>query len=239
MQRHLQAHLLHHFRKLLPNQCLLCHCPLTSSLPLCTDCQVDLPWLGTHCTHCALPLASNGVCGECLQSPPPWQQCIAAFEYRPPIKQLVTRYKHNANLAAGRVLAELLAKAINLNGEPPLPQLLLPVPMHWRAQIIRGFNQSYDLCRQLSLQLGIASSYRHLRKRHHTPAQHNLPRKQRQQNLRSQFELRRDVGGMHVALIDDVMTTGSTARAITALLNNHGAARVDLWCLARTPPPGE
>ena len=234
----LQAHVLHHLRKLLPNRCLLCHCPVSSALPLCKPCQLELPWLGTQCQHCALPMATNSTCGECLQKPPPWRQCIAAFEYSPPVKQLISQYKQNANLAAGRVLASLLTKAVQLNVEPPLPQLLLPVPMHWRGQLKRGFNQSYDLARMIAAELGIAVSYHHLRKRHHTEAQHHLPRKQRQQNLRGQFEAAKSVSGLRVALVDDVVTTGSTAKALAALLKKEGAEQVDIWCVARTPAPG-
>ncbi|MDM3870709.1 double zinc ribbon domain-containing protein [Porticoccus sp. W117] len=222
-------------RRTTPNRCLLCQYPVTSALPLCHPCQLELPWLNTHCQHCSLPLGTQGICGECLHSPPPWRQCIAAFEYTAPVKQLIIQYKQSANLAAGRTLAHLLAKAVQLNAEPPLPQLLLPVPMHWRGQLARGFNQSYDLARMLSTQLGIAASCRHLRKRHHTQTQHTLPRKQRQRNLHGQFEIRKSVSGKRIALIDDVMTTGSTARAIAGLLVKEGAEQVDIWCVARTP----
>ncbi|MCV6604186.1 MAG: phosphoribosyltransferase family protein [Porticoccaceae bacterium] len=229
---------LQNLRQLAPNQCLLCRCPLSNPLPLCMPCQKELPWLGSHCQHCALPLYSDDKhCGECLAKPPPWRQCIAAFEYLPPVKQLISHYKQSANLAAGRVLANLLAKAVALNAEPPLPQLLLPVPMHWRGQLKRGFNQSYDLARMVAAQLGIAVSYRHLKKRHHTEAQHHLLRQQRQRNLRGQFSVTRPVAGQRIALVDDVVTTGSTARAIAALLQKEGAAQVDIWCVARTPAP--
>lgn len=180
-------------------------------------------------------MQSDGqLCGECQQEPPPWQHCVAAFEYRQPVRQLVNRYKHHSDLTCGRVLAELLSNHLqNSLSEPP--DLLIPVPLHWRRQLVRGFNQSYDLARMLSARLDIPCSNRHLRKRRHTTAQHSLPRAQRKRNLRGVFEVRRPVAGLRIALIDDVVTTGSTARALTRLLLESGAARVDVWCISRTP----
>ncbi|UTW44154.1 ComF family protein [bacterium SCSIO 12696] len=231
----------HYLAEHIPSRCLLCDNPTSHLLPLCHPCQMELPWLHHHCQQCALPLIQNDkeqLCGECLSSTPPWQQCIAAFEYQPPISQLISHYKHSANFAAGRVLATLLHTKITLSLDGALPQLILPVPLHWRRQLSRGFNQSYDLARQLSARLGIACNYRYLRKHHHTPPQQGLPRKQRQKNLKGQFSVAKPVTDLHIALVDDVVTTGSTARAVASLLVASGAARVDLWCVARTPPPG-
>ena len=229
-------------RALLPSRCLLCRSNSHRSLPLCRPCQLELPWLGNHCQRCALPIpkpgnSSNQLCGECLRNPPPWQHCIAAFEYRPPLKQLINRYKEHSDLASGRILATLLSKSIELNAPQPLPQLLLPVPLHWRRQFSRGFNQSYDLARMLSTRLGIPCSHNHLRKTHHTRPQHNLPRAERQRNLRNQFEVTKSVEGLHIALVDDVITTSSTARILAKTLLKAGAAQVDIWCIARTPAP--
>ncbi len=247
-------------RTLLPTRCVLCGGPGQKTLPLCAGCQTDLPWLNFCCQRCAIPLPpqiilpDSGECGECLYRPPLWRCCVAAFEYRPPIDLLINSYKQRSNLTNGRILAELLAGCVlewcggqreNVSDqESPdnanlyshaLPDLLIPVPLHWRRQCVRGFNQSYDLARLLSQQLGIPCSHKHCRKRHATTAQHDLPRKARTRNLRNVFEIRGAVDGLNIALIDDVVTTGSTANALTAKLLKAGAKTVDVWCVARTP----
>ena len=219
----------------LSTRCLLCGGHCNHSRPLCGGCQRELPWLDRYCQHCALPMPSGArLCGECLHQPPPWRRCVAAFEYHSPVKQLIGRYKNHSDLACGRVLGELLGGYLEAS-KPELPDLLIAVPLHWRRQLMRGFNQSYDLARMLSARLGIPCSHRHLRKRRHTTAQHNLPRDQRSRNLRGVFEVRRPVAGLRIALIDDVVTTGSTAKAITQTLLQAGAKEVEIWCVARTP----
>lgn len=231
-------------RALLPSRCQLCGGASQRTLPLCSDCEIDLPWLNHCCTRCAIPLApqvilpESGECGTCLHRPPPWRHCVAAFEYAAPINRLVSNYKHRGNLTNGRILAELLAERIldqagNLYSDK-LPDLLIPVPLHWRRQLMRGFNQSYDLTRLLSRQLGIPYSHRHCRKRHATKPQHNLPRAERARNLRNAFDIRGTLNGLTVALVDDVVTTGSTAAALAAKLRKAGAEQVDVWCVART-----
>lgn len=241
----------HRIRALLPTRCLLCRGRCDGPQPLCEGCRRELPWLRRQCRRCALPmhdsaaLSHPGECGECLRQPPPWQRCIAAFEYRPPISQLIGRYKQHSDLACGRTLAELLGELLARRlcekrlDQSPLapPDLLLPAPLHWRRQLLRGFNQSYDLARLLGARLAIPCSHNHIRKHRHTSPQHSLSRDQRQRNLRAVFEVRRPVAGKRIALIDDVVTTGSTAKALTGILLKAGAAGVEIWCLARTPRP--
>ena len=126
--------------------------------------------------------------------------------------------------------------------EPPRDRdLLLPVPIHWRRLLGRGFNQATLLAMALqdrdpNLQpLPLPS--RVLCRTRAAPAQSTLTAHQRAHNLRGAFALRASVKGQRIAVIDDVMTTGATAEAIARLLKSAGAADVQLWCLARTPPP--
>lgn len=228
-------------RRHLPAECLLCRLPSERSLPLCSSCEMDLPWLGHHCSLCALPMTGEAEqCGQCQQRPPLWQACIASFEYRQPISQLINRFKEHRDLAAGRVLGQLLVGLVErrLAVAAPTVDLIVPVPSHWRRRFYRGFNHSDELASLLGRQLKIPASLYQLRKVQATPAQQGLTRTERQGNLNSAFEVVRPVNGLKVAVVDDVITTGSTARALTRALLKAGAAEVQVWCVARTPAPG-
>ncbi len=115
------------------------------------------------------------------------------------------------------------------------PDLIVPVPLHWRRRFIRGFNQSQWLANYLGRQLNISVDNKLLMRIRNTPPQQQLRRKQRQKNLKGAFQVKRPVEGQHIALIDDVVTTGSTVSELSRLLKKAGASRVDIWCLARTP----
>ncbi|WIO74743.1 ComF family protein [Porticoccaceae bacterium LTM1] len=228
-------------RRQLPVECLLCKLPSEHSLPLCNSCMLELPWLQHHCSLCALPMPDDAeMCGQCQQQPPPWQACIASFEYRPPISQLINRFKEHRDLTAGRVLGHMLVEQVarRLAAAAPTVDLIVPVPSHWRRRFYRGFNHSDELALQLGRQLKIPVSLYQLRKVQATHTQQGLTRSERQGNLNRAFEVVRPVNGLKVAVVDDVITTGSTARALTETLLKAGAADVQVWCVARTPAPG-
>ncbi len=226
---------------LLPHRCRLCLRCYPSAL--CSGCCEDLPWLAHHCRQCALPLAGSGepgsasLCGECLGQPPAFERCIAAFTYSPPIDRLVHRFKHHASLADGKLLSQQLGYQLKVAySQESTPDVITAVPLHWRRQLGRGFNQAAYIALQLSkqLQIPIATGLkRHLA----TDKQQHLPRRQRLQNLRRSFSCNDNFKGQHVALVDDVMTTGTTARELSSILIAAGASRVDIWILARTPAP--
>jgi ComF family protein len=216
-------------------QCLLCRSAHKGTDNLCPFCKAQLPWLQTHCQCCAIPLVFDGVCGACQTNRPPFSRCIAAFSYEQPIAQLINRFKDNGDLTAGRLLSDLLAEKLQ-EELIRYPDLLVPVPLHWRRQFKRGFNQSLDIALRLSTQLGIPCQDQLLTKTRATKPQHNLSRKQRLKNLKFSFEVSSaDLKGKHIALIDDVLTTGSTATTLTNQLLKAGASVVEVWCIARTP----
>ncbi|MBF7728516.1 ComF family protein [Pseudomonas sp. N040] len=224
--------------------CLLCAQPAHSPVPLCTDCEVELPWLGPHCRICAIPLAAEGLaCGECLRKPPAFTHVEAAWRYRYPVDSLITGFKHQSRWPQGRLLAELLAAHLRhaFDHGLPRPAFLLPVPLTKRRLRQRGFNQAGLLANWLgqALELPVESSW--LLRLQDAPAQQQLDAAARKRNLRQAFGLagHARITGQHLALVDDVMTTGATAEAAARLLIKAGAARVDLYCLARTPRPGD
>lgn len=224
--------------------CLLCNETTDTQNPICTPCETELPWLVEHCLQCALPLPTTQlICGQCLKQPPPFTRVIAPWTYRFPVDSLISRFKHNSKWPFGRLLAALLAQALHdrFNHDLPRPDTLLPVPMTAKRFRQRGYNQAAMLARWLSDSLDIAIDEQSLLRVKETPAQQELDAKARKRNLLQAFALapQAQLEGRHVALVDDVLTTGATAINISQLLLRSGARRVDIYCLARTPKPGE
>jgi ComF family protein len=210
---------------------------------MCVACETELPWLGEHCITCALPLPAAGLtCGECLLEPPAFEQVVVPWLYGFPVDSLITRFKHNAKWPFGRLLGDVLGQYLQHRFEEglPRPDGLLPVPLASKRLRRRGFNQAAMLARWLSTALELRCEETVLRRIKDTDAQQVLDAKSRKRNLRDAFGLMPDaqVRGRHLALVDDVLTTGATAQALARLLMDAGAARVDVYCLARTPKPG-
>jgi len=217
---------------LLPHHCRLCGASGQADRDLCRGCQRDLPYLETACERCGLALAPDSppLCGRCLRRPPPFDRVIAPLRYAAPADTLIHEFKFRGRLASGRLLADLMADALH---PQPRPQLLLPVPLHPRRLRERGFNQANELARQLGRRLGIPCDSKLLQRLRDTPAQHDLPAKQRRGNIRRAFALNGALHARHVAVIDDVMTTGHTVGEIARVLRRAGARRVEIWVAAR------
>jgi ComF family protein len=225
---------------LFPGRCILCSALSQRPLDLCGGCEAELPFNQLACLRCALPMNSNGstliksaICGKCIASPPAFTRCIAPLRYEFPINKLINGFKHHGQFSRGTVLAELLL--CELTSQKILPKLILPVPLHWRRQFTRGFNQAQWLAQYLGRRLNIATNTRLISRQKHTAAQQGLPRKQRLRNLKGAFRLNHNIEGKNIALVDDVVTTGSTIEELSQLLRKAGAEKVEIWCLARTP----
>lgn len=224
--------------------CLLCSLQTQQGRPICPDCELDLPWLGAHCRICALPLPVAGqICGECLRKPPAFDRVEAAWRFRFPVDSLITQFKHQSRWPHGHLLAELLAVHLHhaFADELPRPDYLLPVPLARKRLQQRGFNQAGMLADWLGKALELPVKHDWLQRPLETTAQQQLDAAARKRNLRQAFHLANEsaVKGRQIAVIDDVLTTGATAEAIARLLRKAGAARVDIYCLARTPRPGD
>ena len=224
--------------------CLLCDEPAEAEMPICVACEAEMPWLGEHCQTCALPLPEAGLtCDGCLLEPPAYEQVAVPWRYDFPVDSLITRFKHNAKWPFGHLLADVLSQYLQhrFDEDLPRPDALLPVPLAAKRLRQRGFNQAAMLARWLSRQLDLPCEENVVHRIQDTSAQQDLDAKARKRNLRNAFALTSDanVKGRHLALVDDVLTTGATAQALARLLMNAGAARVDVYCLARTPKPGD
>jgi len=223
-------------RFVLPWRCLLCGDAGANGLDLCAGCASELPRNHSCCARCALPLATPAaLCGECQRHPPPWQAAWAPFRYGWPLDRLESRYKFAADLAAGRALATLWQR------EPrpiDLPELLLSVPLHPTRLRRRGYNQALELARPLAKQFDIPLRHDVLERVRRTDAQTELDAASRRRNVRGAFRLRGNIElPAHVAILDDVMTTGATLAECSRVLRSGGVERVDVWALARAPSP--
>lgn len=222
---------------LLPPRCVLCG--LTSgSICICPSCRTDLPRPGLHCYQCGLPLcsASDRICGACISNTPPFTRTVYPLQYRFPADRLVQAFKFKRQLAAGRVLSHLLCEYVRAN-DINHPDLLIPVPLHNWRMAKRGFNQASELGSYASKVLDIPLLTTALRRHRRTQAQSGLSRKQRRKNVRGAFYWHGLIRPeRHVALIDDVMTTGTTVTECTRVLKKAGAKRVDIWVAARAIP---
>lgn len=223
----------------LPSHCLLCEAPCGPPRRwLCPACRDDLPWIRSACRGCGLPLPAGAEqlhCGECLRQGSPFREVLIPFRYDAALRPLLTGFKHRRQLLAGRLLAQLLAETIEDHYLPEtLPELILPVPLHWRRWLWRGYNQSQQLGEQLSRTLGIPCRSDLLTRHRATPSQQGLNRRQRLHNLQQAFGLRAALPAQRVALLDDVVTTGATTQALAVLLQQHGVREIHLWAVART-----
>ena len=230
---------------LFPQRCILCQFPSRRSQALCLDCEAELLANDNACHRCALPLAGpvtdekDRLCAKCLQAPPPYDRVIAPFLYDEIFSWLIHRWKFQREQRLTSLLAHLW-----LAGNTHVPQVdkLVPVPLHWRRRWWRGFNQSELLCRELARRhpalAGTACDSKLLARSRPTAPQSGMNLRQRAVNLEGAFTVRGPCDNLRLAVVDDVLTTGATAGAVASSLRAAGAAHVEIWCLARTPPPG-
>jgi ComF family protein len=218
-----------------PACCRLCGVPVQPENHLCPECLADLPWLDNSCGCCSLPLpaaSGNVLCGRCQQQPPGFDHTLALFHYQPPVDYLVKRLKFSAELALCPFFSRLLSEKIGAR-TAPLPGLILPVPLHHTRLRERGFNQSAELARRLGRDLGIDVDYRLCARTRSTRPQSQLARTQRRNNIRGAFRIRKPLSATHIAIVDDVMTTGHTSCELAQALKQAGAEQVEVWVVAR------
>ena len=203
---------------LLPPRCILCgsrgQAPM---LDICAPCEQSLPL--------ADPALRPG--------PEPLRSSYAPFAYGHPLDHLVHVLKYRGQLAAGRVLGSLLGSRVAALGLGRDADALVPVPLHRTRHATRGFNQSAEIARWVSRQLGPKVDPRLAERRRATLPQVGLTLPEREANLRGAFLGAARVSGRRVVLIDDVTTTGRTLQELAAALIAAGAVTVDAWCVAR------
>ncbi len=196
---------------LLPATCVLCGGVAKRDIDLCVACEAELPWVQT------------------------FTATLALFHYEKPIDHLITAFKFQQQLVYGRLLGELLLRRIReWYAHDDLPEYIIPVPLHTQRLRERGFNQALELARPIAKQLNIKIDVTSCKRVIATPAQSNLPAVQRQRNVKDAFSIQSTLHAKHVAVIDDVITTGCTITELSRKLRETGIERIDVWCCART-----
>lgn len=218
----------------LPSHCLLCGARGQGALSLCAACAADMPRNAACCARCALPLDTPApLCGRCIKHSPPWDAAWVPFRYEWPLAPLEARFKFGGDLAAGHTLSRLWLAATT---PAALPQALVPVPLHASRLRQRGYNQALELAKPLAQHFHIPLLRDALQRTRATGAQTDLDAVQRRRNVRGAF-VARFAGAVpeHVAVLDDVFTTGATLGECVRVLKRAGVARMDVWALARAP----
>jgi ComF family protein len=219
-------------RQALPLRCLVCDEPGAEGRDLCLACHAALPWNEHACPLCALPLPADEPaerCGVCLHDPPRQSAAAAVFLYVAPVDQLLIRFKFHQDLAAGRLLSQLMLQRVPAFATGPLA----PVPLHWRRLRSRGYDQALELTRPLARALR-QPLWRGLHRDRLTAAQSDLDADARRRNLRDAFSVTSPPPS-RLTIVDDVMTTGATLDAAVHAVEQAGLPDAALWVCARVP----
>lgn len=230
---------------LLPATCGACRSPEVAADGLCEPCSMALLSLVSlpYCPRCGatigpnIPLRDDG-CSACPTTLPRFSTVIRLGPYAPPLRSAIQRLKYHRHEGMLGRLGELLAEAVVARAEPETLDVVMPVPMHWRRRISRGYDHARALARQVATRLRLPVGDELIRVRH-TPPQMRLPRTRRIEIIRGAFGLSSEaaVQGSHVLLIDDVTTTGATANEAALMLLRGDALEVTLAVVAKAEPP--
>ncbi len=243
---------------LLPPTCILCGNPGHDSRDICHSCYTQLPRNNRCCYRCAeileIPISAPVLscrtlpaqppltaspakplppilCGRCLSRQPAFDETYAPFIHQAAIRHLIGALKFGADYKNARLLGTLLAEHLKQTAERP--DLIIPVPLHKARYRQRGFNQAIEIARTVAKELQIPLDLASCRRHRDTPHQTQLPAKKRRKNLKNAFSVIKPIHARHIAILDDVMTTGSTAHELAYILKKAGVSRVDVWVCAR------
>lgn len=221
-------------KSLYPPICLICQGPGQDKLDLCFHCSATLPYNLVYCKTCGVQLLESKdtrLCGKCIVKRPEYDSTFAMFLYEEPIRYLIRSLKFHSNHSSARLLGILMAE--HLRSHESLPELIIPVPLHRNRFIERGFNQSIELARPITKALGIPMLLQNCERYRPTAPQSDLNSKERQKNLRDAFRITRPIEEKHVAIFDDVITTGFTVNELAKILRENGVEKIDVWSVAR------
>lgn len=223
---------------LIPHLCILCRNSTHRSQDLCLPCLQQLPILKHYCSICAniLPVNSQTfICGHCLQETPPFNRTCGLFSYKPPIPKLILDLKFHHALTHARLFGELLAEKIQQDWykNELLPDAIIPIPLHPKRLQERGFNQAIEIARPIANILKLPLLFTGISRIKSTDPQATLSAHARKNNIKNAFLIKPSFENQHIAVVDDVITTGSTVYEFCRQLRKKGAARISVWCCAR------
>lgn len=222
----------------MPYLCCLCGELSNTEQELCQYCLPILPWIHDRCYRCGLMLQGNDesvYCKRCFEIPPPYERLCALFSYMPPATKLITGLKFGQQLAYGNLLGKLLCDKVldEWYKEDVFPEVVIPMPLHRKRLCKRGYNQALELLLPLKRQGKLKIMSNLCVRIRATKPQSGLKKIQRYRNIRHAFVLKKRIRFKHVAVMDDVVTTGSTVHALCEVLKKAGVERIDVWCICR------
>ncbi len=200
-------------KHLFPGTCVLCQLPSDRHKDLCQTCENFLPWIGEENTN----------------------DIFTLFRYEEPIDHLITQLKFNHKLIYAKILGNLMAEKLSQHYQNnKLPELIIPMPLHKKRLKERGFNQAIEIAKPIAKKLGIPIDRKSCQRVKHTEAQSLIPAAKRHKNIANAFELNGNLTAKHIAILDDVTTTGSTIKELKTTLQDSGISNIDVWCCAKT-----
>jgi ComF family protein len=206
---------------LLPQFCLHCKDKTNNEIPLCQPCQDRLPWYTRK-----NPLNTTRI------APQDYHQATTTFVYKNPINQWISALKFHQQLHYAKLLADLFIQKIDPTKQPP--ELILPIPLHRSRLRQRGFSQTIEIARRIGQRTKIPIDRVSLRRIIATKPQSGLSFEDREKNITNAFQCHKAINAKHIALFDDVITTGNTINAALQALKNQGIEKIDIWCCARS-----
>lgn len=227
----------HISHRLLSPTCVLCGTFNLKPRNICEECYKLLPFLDNHCQICAQPMCvtSQNICGRCLSHKPPFSLTHAMFYYQPPITHFIIGLKFQSKLIYAQTLGEFLTEKIEQDWykSKPLPDLIIPIPLHPKRLLERGFNQAIEIARPIAKKLHIPIEKQGIKRIKYTMPQSNLSASARRKNIANAFKISRNYSNLTIAVLDDVVTTGQTMIEFCKMLKNAGAKEIHVWCCAR------
>jgi ComF family protein len=224
-----------YFNYLLPPTCILCGDKGDKNNDLCAACYGDLIPNSPRCYRCAsdfeAPGLATGLCPVCTLNPPAFDETFAPFAHSQAIRHLILNLKFRHHSPSARLLGSLLANYVKKAAE--LPDCIIPIPLHKNRYRERGFNQSIEIAKIVSTLLNIPLDTTSCIRERDTEHQVGLSGYARSENIKNAFSVRATLQAKHIAIIDDVMTTGSTVQALSMALKKAGCHRVQVWVCSK------
>lgn len=215
-----------------PIICTLCNQYHKATTALCPTCLSHIKPIGIACAICANPLLDGlpGLCGLCIQKKPWFDKVFVPCSFEDPLRSLLHQFKYHQHLHLTKLFVHFMLQAFPKEIKP---DYLVPMPLHPKRLTTRGYNQAALLAKMLAKKTNIPCQFNLCEKIINTPPQVELPRKERLKNLRKAFIVH-PLQAKHIVIVDDLLTTGSTANALARQFKQQGIETVSVWCCART-----
>tara|TARA_R110002074_G_scaffold145034_1_gene293165 strand:+ start:37373 stop:38107 length:735 start_codon:yes stop_codon:yes gene_type:complete len=215
-----------------PYTCFICNQPGHHGIDLCDACLAELPRIEQACTICNIVLTTDSsICGRCLKKTPYFDRITTPYRYHGTARFLIQSLKFQAKHSCAKIMGELMARHIKTLDKKP--DALVSAPLHPKRLAARGFNQSDFISQWLQRELQIPLLHQPLKRVINTSSQASLNAAERRKNIRNAFRYQAKGDFRSIAIIDDVVTTGSTANEMAKTLKKAGVERVEVWAFAR------